>query len=248
MTDAEMDPREQAIAAADEPEEAATPPNDVAAHDEPARPRSVVQISRPLFWTVAIVGALTILALATATTVLALANRRGDDPVVATVNGEKIRRSEYDRAVAPNNGEEVLDGLMVEYLVVGEGKKRNIAVGDDETAKLLDEQRQNFGSDQAFQAALARAGLTEQDLTKQLRLTAMLRRMVADKAQVTDDEVAREYAASQSQFPGQTLDQVKEEVRAELQQQKENAAARALLDQLRSEAKIETRLPGKPSA
>src|SRR5437867_1581271 len=30
--------------------------------------------------------------------------RRGSDPVVATVNGEQIHRSEYDRAVAQNAG------------------------------------------------------------------------------------------------------------------------------------------------
>ena len=247
MTDAEMDPREQAIAAADEPEEATTPPNDVAAHDEPARPRSVVQISRPLFWTVAIVGALTILALATATTVLALANRRGDDPVVATVNGEKIRRSEYDKAVAATNGAEVLDELILERLVVSEAKKRNVVVDDQETAKLVEEQRQRFGSEEAFQSALAQAGLTEQDLTKRIRLSEMLRRMVADKAAVTDQEVAEQYDASRNQYAGQTLDQVKEQVRSSLQRQKESTAAQELLEQLRQDATIETRLPGSSS-
>jgi len=209
--------------------------------------RRTVTLGRGAFLTMVTVGVLAIVALGAATTWLALDRRGSDDPVIATVNGEQIRRSEYDKAVAKNNGAEVLDNLVLEHLVEGEARKRNITVDDQETSRLLNEQKQQFGSDAAFQAALAQANLTETDLTRQLRLSAMLRQMVSDRIQVTDDEVNQTFTASPGQFADQTEAQAKEQIKSTLQRQKESTAARDLLDQLRGDAKIETSLPGKDS-
>ena len=211
-----------------------------------AAPRGVVQISRPLFLAMVTFGVLAILALGTATALLALDRRDGNDPVVATVNGETIRRSEYDKAVAENSGEEVLDGLVLERLVTSEAKKRNITVNDEDAARLLDEQKQQFnGNEQAYQAALTQAGLTEEDLIKQLRLREMLRRMVSDTVQVSDQEAEEMYRANADRYAGQTAEQAKEQIKSGLQRQKENSAIGDLLDQVRADAKIETHLPGK---
>ncbi len=214
---------------------------------QPAPRRGVIEISRPLFFALAGIAVVAILALGAAVVVLAL-DRGGDsDPVVATVNGEAIRRSEYDRAVAAENGKDVLDGLIVERLVNNEARRRAVTLDDAEAAKLLDDQRKNFTDDQQFQAALARAGLTEPELAKQLRLNEMLKRMVSEKTQVTDEEVAAQYSANAAQFAGQPLEQVREQVRGSIQRQKESAAIRDLVEQLRTDAQIATFLPGKNS-
>lgn len=207
---------------------------------------TLIQIRRPLFWTAVVAGIAAILALGAATAWLAYDRTRSADPVVATVNGEKIHRTEYDRAVASGSGAEVLDNLVTERLVANEAKKRNIVVDDSQAAKLLADQKAKFGTDQAFQSALAQAGLTENDLTKQLRLSEALRQMIADRVSVTDQEVEQQYTAAQDRYAGQSPEQAKEQVRQGLQQQKEGVAVRDLLDQLRAEAKIETFLPGKP--
>ena len=211
---------------------------------EPAAPR-VVTINRSLFLAMVAFGALAIVALGAATAWLALDRGGNDDPVVATVNGEQIRRSEYDKAVAQNNGEEVLDGLVIERLIAGEAKKRNITVDEGEAGRLLDEQRQQFGNEAAFQAALAQAGLTEADFNRQLRLGVMLRQMVADQTQVSEQEVNDMYQANAAQYAGMSETDAKEQIREGIERQRENAAARDLLDQLRANAEIETQLPGK---
>jgi foldase protein PrsA len=207
--------------------------------------RPVVTINRSLFLAMVAVGVLAILALGATTAWLALDRGGDEDPVVATVNGEQIRRSEYDKAVAQNNGEEVLDGLVIERLIAGEARKRNITVDEGEATRLLDEQRQQFGNEAAFQAALAQAGLTEADFNRQLRLGVMLRQMVADQSQVSDQEVNDMYQANAERYAGMSETEAKEQIRSGVKQQRENAAARDLLDQLRANAEIETRLPGK---
>lgn len=208
------------------------------------RPRGVVQINRALFFVTSAFAAALIIALATATIVLMNRKQPEANPVVATVNGEKILRSEYDAAVAKNNGSDVLDGLVLERLVADEAKKRNIVIGDDEVARLVGEQKQNFGTDQAWQAALAQAGLTEAELAKQLRLSAMLRKMVADKVQITDAELQSTLDQAKDQFAGMDPDAAKQQARDSLQRQKENAAVQDLVAQLKNSATIEKKLPG----
>jgi foldase protein PrsA len=218
---------------------------EAATSSEPPR-RSVVTINRSLFLAMVTLGSLAILALGAATIWLALdRNGGGDDPVVATVNGEQIRRSEYDRAVAQNSGEAVLDNLVVERLIANEAKKRNIMVDEGEASRLLEEQRQQFGNEAAFQSALSQAGLTEADFVRQLRLGVMLRQMVADQTQVSEQEVNDMFQANADRYAGMPEADAKEQIRTGIQRQRENAAARDLLDKLRAEAQIETRLPGK---
>lgn len=207
--------------------------------------RPVVRIPRGLFVTMTALAALLIIGLATSTVLLARRDRTGNETVVATVDGEPIRRAEYDRAVAGAEGEQILDGLITEKLVLAEAQRRGITVDDGKTASLLDEQKQAFQSDEEYQAALRQAGLTEDDLRKRLRLTDMLRQMVADQTQVTEDEISGAYTNQQDRFQGQTLDQARDRIREDLQRQKANSAIPALIEQLKANAKIETRLPGK---
>jgi FKBP-type peptidyl-prolyl cis-trans isomerase (trigger factor) len=212
---------------------------------EEPRPRRTVTMGRGAFIALMSVGVLAILALGAATTWLALDRRGTDDPVVATVNGEAIRRSEYDKAVAQASGEEVLDGLIAERLIETEARKRNVTVDDGETAREIADLKEQFGGDAGFQAALAQQGLNEADLTRRIRLSAMLRSMVGGEAQVTDQEVDAAYRSNAERYAGQPEAQVREQIKSNLQEQKQNAAAGDLLEQLRTQATIETKLPGK---
>jgi hypothetical protein len=213
---------------------------------EPPR-RNVVTMGRSAFIAMVSLGAIAILALGAATLWLALDRGDGDDPVVATVNGEQIRRSEYDQAVAQSSGEDVLDNLILERLIMSEARKRNITPDNAEVTRQLDEFKQQAGGEQAFQSLLRQQGYTEVSLTRQLEIGALLRQMVADQVQVTDQEVDSQYQANAQQFQGQSEAEAKQEIREGLREQKENTAARSLLEQLRAEAEIETNIPGRPN-
>ncbi|MGH2583491.1 MAG: SurA N-terminal domain-containing protein [Dehalococcoidia bacterium] len=205
-------------------------------------------MGRGPFFAMVIGGLVAIVALGAATVFLALDRGGGsDNPVVATVNGEEIRRSEYDRAVAQSNGEQVLDQLILERLITAEAQKRDIAIGDQEATMLLDDLRQEeqLEDDSVFQAALAQAGLTEESLAHQLRLNEMIRRMVADQTQVSDQEVDSEFQANQSAYTGQDEALAKAQIKSDLQQEKESSAAQGLLQQLRAAADVEMKVPGK---
>jgi foldase protein PrsA len=213
------------------------------AHEPP--PRSVVTMGRGAFIAMVAVGAIAILALGASTIWLALDRGGDDDPVIATVNGEEIHRSEYDRAVAQESGEDVLENLILERLIAGEARKRNVSADGDEVTRQIDDLKQQFGSEQAFQSALQQQGLTESALVRQFEISTLLRKMVADQVQVTDQEVDTQYQANAQQFEGQPEADAKQQIRENLEEQKANTAARSLLGQLRGEADVEMKLPGK---
>lgn len=257
--DDDLNPHGDHTTGADRRQEATPAPHGEPTGERRAAGRSVVQIRRGLFLTTAVLGMVLIAALGTATIFLLRANRgatdpatgpanRDGDPVVATVNGDEIRRSEYDQAVAARVGRQLLDQLILEHLVDAEASRRGIVVDDQQTARLLDEQRKRFGSDAAFEAALQRAGLTEPALRAQLRHQELLRQLVADQTAVTDQEITDRYNAMQARSPGQPLDQVKDQLSAAIRQEKEQKAMSALLEQLQANAQIETFLPGSPSS
>lgn len=215
-------------------------PEPVYEHPAPA----VVQIRRGLFYTVAGIAAFLIVGLAVATTLLALRDTGGDDdPVVATVNGEEIRRSEFDQALAEGPGQDILDNLIVERLIQAEAQKRGIIVDDIRGRELLDEQKARFEDDDEFEAALEGAGITENQLIHQLRLSEMLRQMVAVESTVTDQEVEQEYQANKAQFGTLPENEARQQVRDSLKEEKEGQAVQVLLAELRGKADIETFLP-----
>jgi len=211
------------------------------------RPRNVIELSRPLFLSLAMAAVVAILALGAVAAWLILDRRDARDPVIATVNGEQIHRSEYDRAVAAGNGSEVLDALVTERLITSEAKRRNVTPDEAEVAKLLDEQKTQFGSAAEFTAALGRAGLSEDDFMKRLRQFALLRRMIADRTAVSDQEVNAFYTANAERFAGQPEATAKVQARATLVSQKEGGAVTDFIEEIRAAAKIETKLPGKAS-
>jgi hypothetical protein len=239
-----------AITATPEPEPVAIESEELGETEEdtyePAQP-SVIQMRRPVFLALAGVAVVAILALSAATAWLAIDRQGTDDPVVATVNGEQIRRSEYDRLVAHGQGPVVLDGLVTERLIAAEARRRNVTADDAEVQQLFDAQRSQFDSDEEWEGALVQAGLTEQELRRQIEISTLVRKMVADKAQVSDQEVDTAYTANADRYAGQPVDAAKQQVRQALVRQKEATAGRELIDEMRGSAKIEMHVPGKAS-
>jgi hypothetical protein len=120
-----------------------------------------------------------------------------------------------------------------------------VSADGDEVTQQIDDLKQQFGSEQAFQSALQQQGLTESALVRQFEISTLLRKMVADQVQVTDQEVDTQYQANAQQFEGQPEADAKQQIRENLEEQKANTAARSLLGQLRGEAEVEMKLPGK---
>lgn len=129
--------------------------------------------------------------------------REPDDPVVALVNGQEVRRSEVDkvRAAARLNGQkdaeqEAFDRAIDDELVRQEAGRSGLRVSESEVEKRLTATADRLGGEAGLTAALDEASMSKDQLRAVLA-TGALREVVRDArfpdAAASDEAVRRFY-------------------------------------------------------
>jgi len=159
--------------------------------------------------------------------------------IAATVNGSPISRLAIIQKLEKASGKNLLDSLITEKLIQDEANAKKIVVSNDEiNAEIKRIEDQITAQGGTLDAALSAQGMSMDDLKKQIILQKEVEKLVADKINVTDEEVAQYIKDNKISIPeGQeaaTNDQVKNELRS----QKLNKEAVALITTLKSQAKI----------
>lgn len=160
--------------------------------------------------------------------------------VAALVNGEPITRLAVLSELEKQGGKQTLSSLINQALILQEAKKKNIQVSqgeiDAETKKIEDSLK---SQGQSLDTALAVQGMTRQDLLMQLRLRALVEKLLADKTKVTDAEIADYIGKNKDAFPAEMKeDEIKKNVREQLRQQKLGSASQSWLQELNKNSKI----------
>ena len=108
---------------------------------------------------------------------------------VASVNGDKISRSDFDKKLeAGPAGKSVLTQLVQQKLVDQYAAEKKITVSDDEIAKKEDEIKAKYPPGQ-FEQILKQQGLTEADVHNILRQTIIIEKAVDPQIKVSDTDI-----------------------------------------------------------
>ncbi|MBS3943134.1 MAG: peptidylprolyl isomerase [Dethiobacter sp.] len=145
-----------------------------------------------------LVSALLLIVLVGALTMFLL--RR--DPAVATVNGEKITKSELYAAMYTQVGEEALDNLITRLLIVQEGTRLGLSVTeaeiDDDIQKII--QESFAGMEDQFQQALEQYGVSLETVRSDIRVNLMARKIAEQQVSLSDQQLEEYFNANQSEF------------------------------------------------
>lgn len=176
------------------------------------------------------------------------------DRVIAVVNNDVITLSDLRLAVAFNtavgtkqNGRllavETLEGLVNRKLLLQEAYRLQFAeVTDAEVTTERERFRQRFGSDQAYQGFLARAGMTEEHLDRMLGERLVVERFVQRKielyARVSREDVRSYYDEHRDAYADRQLSEVQAEIEALLSAQMAAQQLDAYVAELRTRADI----------
>lgn len=169
----------------------------------------------------------------------ALAYRYKGLLIAATVNGSSISRLSVIEELEKKSGKATLDALIIQKLIETEAQKKGITVNDNDVnaeIKKIEDQLKEQGKTLA--EALSAQGMTEKGLRVQLAIQKRLEKLLADKTQVTDEEIAQFIKDSKIVIPAGQEDSYKNQARDQIQQNKLNDAAGVFIDSLRSSAKI----------
>jgi len=160
--------------------------------------------------------------------------------VAALVNGQPISRASVVSMLEAQNGRQTLDNLVAETLIQQEAQKRHVTVSQsdiDSQMKKIDAQLKAQGM--TLDSALAARGMTKTDLTNQLKLQLLLNKMVGTSVKVTDDNVQSYIDKNQDSLPqNMSDDDLRKQVRTQLEQQQLTQKTQAFVADLQKKAKI----------
>lgn len=185
-----------------------------------------------------------------------------EEEVIATVNETEILGSQYNPAYRERKemesftvepGEEIepekvkeiiLEGLIGQELINQESEKLDIEVTDEEIQEELEILEEQEGD--VLDSLLEQFDWTEEDLENQIRQDLTNKHYIEEKieVEVTDEEAKEEYervkAETEDKDTVPEYDEVKDNVKLQMTQQKQNEELLKHIDKFKEEAEIET--------
>lgn len=143
------------------------------------------------------------------------------DDAVAKVNGVNIGKERLYAYLMDYNGEEVLDKLIMEELILQEADKKGVVITQDELDEAWNKMKDEFVSEEEFQASLQQDGYTEETLRHEAKIQLYMRKMLEPQIQVNEEEMTAYYTEHQSHFTVPEMVKVKH-VLVESREQAEN--------------------------
>ena len=160
--------------------------------------------------------------------------------VAAIVNGTPISRLAVVRQLEKQGGTEALNTFIERTLIFGEAKKQGVSVSKE----VIDSQLTSIeellkGQGLTLDEALEARGQTRSELTEQIRIQKTVEAILFQKINVSEEEIAAYFEENRELLEeGATLEDVKEDIRNQLSQQKLNAEYQNWIGELKAKAKI----------
>lgn len=163
-----------------------------------------------------------------------------DQLIVAMVNGKPITRFQVIKELENQGASQILDSLVTMEIVKQEINKLDIKVSDEEIDTQLNEIEESLSAQgQSLDDLLAMQGVSREDIKKDLKLNLQIDKVLADKIQASEEEVL-EYFESNKELLGDGVNfaEIKEDIEAQLIQEKRATAQQEWLTAIRDEAQV----------
>jgi hypothetical protein len=160
--------------------------------------------------------------------------------IVATVNGKPISRLSLISELERQSGKKTLDVLITKNLIFQEAQNKNIVVSDQDIAsetKKIEDNLKKQGQD--LKTLLAAQGMSQAELSEQIKIQILVKKLLAKEIAVSDKEVNDYIEKNKDAMPKDISEKdLKAEIGNQLQQQKLSQASNKLVTSLREKAKI----------
>lgn len=163
---------------------------------------------------------------------------------VAKVNGQPISRIELYRELEKKSAKEVLDELITKKIIFQEAKKNNIVVSKEDIDGELAKINTSVSSQGAtLNEVLEIQGVTYEQLVENIKIQKILEVILKDSINVTDEEIKNRYDENKDVYGKEkTFDELKEDIKFQLYQERITAAYRTWIEEKRSSSVIENYL------
>lgn len=160
--------------------------------------------------------------------------------VAAIVNGTPISRIAIIKELERQGGRDVLNGALEKALIFQEAKKLGVVVSKEALeAQIASIEEILKGQNQTLDDALKARGQTRQELAGQIRLQKTVEAILAQKINISDEDISKYFEENKELLQKDSkLEDVKEDIRKQLFQQKLNEEYGKWIEGLKTKAKI----------
>lgn len=160
--------------------------------------------------------------------------------VAALVNKKPITRLTLVKALEQQSGQQTLDNLVTKELILQEAKKQNVTISNEEIEGEIDKLKKAVeGQGTTLDAALAMQGATMGQLTENIKMQKTIEKVLGADVEVSEEEIKNYYEQSKSNFgEGSKYEDLKEELRSELKQEKISLKFQEWIQKLRTDSEI----------
>jgi foldase protein PrsA len=145
-----------------------------------------------------------LLMLVLALGVFAGACEKAEEPseveVVAKINDVEITKDEFYSYLLQQNGPEVLEALILEKMIMMEMEANDIEVSDEALQEELNEMKNSYGGEEAFQEAIQYYGFTEASVMNNIKLNLGIEALMEPYIDITEDEVLQYFIQNKEEF------------------------------------------------
>lgn len=141
-----------------------------------------------------------ILCLFSGLVFVGFANRKTDPQIVASVNGETIRKDELYEQMLKQNGQQGLSILVAQKIVELEAKKQNIVVSSEDIQREMAKYYDYYGGKEAFAQALEMSVYSEEDIKDDMRMNIKIRKLLEPQIAIEENEMKTYFEENKDAF------------------------------------------------
>jgi len=160
--------------------------------------------------------------------------------LAALVNNSPITRFALDRELEKQSGQQTLDNLISQSLIIQEAKRLGIKIEQadiDEEIKKIETQVASQGSD--LDELLQAQGQSRKSIGEQIKIQLIIEKVLGKDITVSEEEVSN-YFEENKEFIGEdvTFEEIKTDIGEQIKQKKMSEKFEAWLEELKQKAKI----------
>lgn len=180
------------------------------------------------------------LIIALGSVLFLLAQKYRGQFLAGTVNSVPVTRFELNQKMAEKYGKTTFDEIVSDRLLKQELKKNGIVVSEAEVSAEMAKIVKDYGSDEAFKAALTQYNLTEAKAKESIKQSLGLKKMIEKtyKIEITDEAVKKYFDENVKLFEGKKLETVSAEIKDTLYQQEVYTKSQEWFTGVRKDAKV----------
>lgn len=159
--------------------------------------------------------------------------------VAATVNGKPISRFAVISELERQAGQQAIDALITKKLIADEARVRNIVVDESELTgeiQVIESQMASMGS--TLEEQLQKQCITEKQMRNQLIEHLTLEKLLAEKAEVSEEEISAYIAENKVTIPKEEEAEARTKIKEQIREEKVDQLAGPFLAELKAKANV----------